>query len=97
MLYGGIVKIFSWFVILALGCIESGWADNVTFADALRNVRSNCSGISEKLSEKKLREERDKHKLLALTNLNDWYMLKDNDVISINKYNKDKDIYSNIL
>lgn len=48
---GGIVKIFSWFVILTLGCIESGWADNVTFADALRNVRSNCSGISEKLSE----------------------------------------------
>lgn len=46
--------------------------------------------ISEKLSEKKLREEQDEHKLLALTKLNDWYMLKDNDVKNFISQMKDE-------
>ncbi|MBR4891705.1 MAG: hypothetical protein IKZ34_00795 [Alphaproteobacteria bacterium] len=37
--------------LLAVGVANVAYADDVSFADALRNVRNNCSGISEKLSE----------------------------------------------
>ena len=37
--------------LFALGVINAGFAQDVTFENALRAVRVNCSGISDKLSE----------------------------------------------